>query len=445
MEYPRIEGIDNLMKLTAVSILLLISIPAGATTLQEAIDIALENRGDVESAWMTYESAVWASRNADFWFLPSINGQFAIQKNYDIQEMSIPGMGSIPMGTEYSSIAGISVSIPLLIPQGMAGARLASRSEDLSMHQARATRMDAIVQVMSAFYGVLLAEEMSDVSEEAYSISEEGYKLASLRFEAGTISRFELLQSRVAWENRIPEMISAESALENARAGFAVALGQDNAKVAYIDGQLDDEPNIPLPETLNEARELMMAQNPDLQIAEQMRLLGDAGVDMARAAFFPKLVFQTDLNYQAARDDIRFIADDYERNLTASIALQIPLFNGLSDISDYNSARAGRLSNEAVAHSLEQVAELSLVRAWNNLEAARERAEATESTVEQALEGSEIAAVSFEAGMITRLEMDQAFLALTSSRTNHASSLYELRMAEAELMRETGIMEGYIR
>lgn len=428
-----------------ITIVLVLCLPAAAINLQEAIDIALENRGDVESALMTYESAVWESRNADFWFLPNISGQFAIQKNYDIQEMSIPGMGSIPMGTEYSSIAGISVNMPLFIAQGPAGARLASRSEDLSMQQSRATRMDAIVQVISAFYGVLLAQEMSEVSEEALSISEEGYELASLRYEAGTISRFELLQSRVAWENRIPDAISAESALENARAGLAVALGLDNAKVAYIEGQLDDEPDILLPETLDEARELMMTQNPDLQVAEQMRLLGDAGVDMARAAFFPKLVFQTNLNYQAARDDIRFGTDDYERNLTASISLQIPLFSGLSDISGYNSARASRLSNEADARSLEQIVELSLVRAWNNLEAARERAEATESTVEQASEGSEIARVSFEAGMITRLEMDQAFLALTSSRTNHASSLYELRMAEAELMRVTGTMEGYIR
>ncbi len=428
-----------------ITLVLVLCLPAAAINLQEAIDIALENRGDVASARMTYESAVWESRNADFWFLPNISGQFAIQKNYDIQEMSIPGMGSIPMGTEYSSIAGISVSIPLFIPQGPAGARLASRSEDLSMYQSRATRMDAIVQVISAFYGVLLAQEMSDVSEEALSIAEEGYELASLRYEAGTISRFELLQSRVAWENRIPDMISAESALENARAGFAVALGQDNAKVAHVEGQLDDEPDILLPETMDEAREFMMIKNPDLQVAEQMRLLGDAGVDMARAAFFPKLVFQTDLNYQAARDDIRFIADDYERNLTMSVALQIPLFSGLSDISSYNSARAERLSSEAAAHSLEQVAELSLVQTWNNLGAARERAMATASTVEQAFEGSEIARVSFEAGMITRLEMDQAFLALTSSRTNYASSLYELRMAEAELMRVTGMMEGYIR
>ncbi|RKZ09121.1 hypothetical protein DRQ25_07445, partial [Candidatus Fermentibacteria bacterium] len=108
-----------------VAITLLISLNAGAVTLEEAVGLALENRGDVQSALMSYESAVWTSRSADLWFLPQVNGQLAFSKNYDIQEMTIPGMGSIPMGSEYSSIAGISVSVPLFVPQGPAGSRLA--------------------------------------------------------------------------------------------------------------------------------------------------------------------------------------------------------------------------------------------------------------------------------------------------------------------------------
>ncbi|RKZ06861.1 TolC family protein, partial [Candidatus Fermentibacteria bacterium] len=70
---------------------------------------------------------------------------------------------------------------------------------------------------------------------------------------------------------------------------------------------------------------------------------------------------------------------------------------------------------------------------------------ATGSTVELATEGASIANISYEAGMITRLEMDQSFLALTTARTNHANALYNLRTAEAELMRAAGLMEGYIK
>ncbi len=427
------------------AIVILISFNAGAVTLEEAVEIALQNRGDVQSAQMSYESAVWTSRNADLWFLPQVNGQLAFSKNYDIQEMTIPGMGSIPMGSEYSSIAGISITVPLFVPQGPAGSRMSSRAEELSLQQSKAAEMDAIVQVVRAFYGILLAQEMMDVSTEALEIAEAGYELAALKHDVGTISRFELLQSRVAAENRIPGLISAENALENAYAGFAVALGQDNNAHFQIEGSLDSEPDFKMPETLEEAREAMHQNNPDRQAAEYIELVGDAGVDMARASFLPMLVFQTDLNYFAARNDSDFEIDDYERNLVASVALQIPLFNGFSDISDFNSARAQRVASEASARSIRQVTDLSLVSAWNNLQAAREGVTATCSTVELAAEGASIASISYEAGMITRLEMDQSFLALTTARTNHANALYNLRTAEAELMRAAGLMEGYIK
>jgi outer membrane protein len=427
-----------------LTVLLLAALPVRAVTLQEAVGIALENRGDVQSALMSYQSAGWESSNADLWFLPQINGQLAFSRNFDVQELTLPGIGTIPMGSEYTSLAGITVSIPIFVAQGPAGSRMASRALDLSLHQARATEMDAVVQVVKAFYGVLLASEMMDVSREALDIAEEGYRLAELKYAAGTISRFELLQSRVAWENRQPDLISAENALENAFVGFSVALGQDNDDLFRIEGDLDRQPDLQLPGSLEEAREIMLQNNPDLQSAEYMQLVGEAGVDMARASFMPQLVFQTSLNYQAARNDMDFEIDDYERNLTASVALQVPLFNGFSDIAGFNSARARRTASMASARSVRQVTELSLVSAWNNLQAARESADATCSTVEQAMEGVEIASVSYEAGMITRLDMDQAFLALTTARTNHASALYSLRVAEAELMRSVGIMEGYI-
>ncbi len=423
----------------------LISLNAGAVTLEEAVGIALQNRGDVQSALMSYESAVWTSRSADLWFLPQVNGQLAFSKTYDIQEITIPGMGSIPMGSEYSSIAGISVTVPLFVPQGPAGSRMASRAEELSLQQSKAAEMDAIVQVVRAFYGILLAQEMMDVSTEALEIAETGYELAALKHDVGTISRFELLQSRVAAENRIPGLIAAQNALENAYAGFAVTLGQDNNAHFQIEGSLDAEPYFKIPETLEEAREAMYSNNPDLQAAEYIELIGDAGVDMARASFLPMLVFKTDLNYLAARNDTDFEIDDYERNLVASVALQIPLFNGFSDISDFNSARAQRVASEASARSIRQITDLSLVSAWNNLQAAREGVTATYSTVELATEGASIANISYGAGMITRLDMDQSFLALTTARTNHANALYNLRTAEAELMRAAGLMEGYLK
>ncbi len=89
---------------------------------------------------------------------------------------------------------------------------------------------------------------------------------------------------------------------------------------------------------------------------------------------------------------------------------------------------------------MENYATLQLSVVWNSLHQARETVSAASATVEQAIEGSEIATVSYEAGIITRLDMDGAFLALTQARTNYASALFSLKTAEAELARSLGIL-----
>lgn len=414
---------------------------ASSITLEEAVSIALSSRGDVGSAWSGYESAAWQRRSADLWFLPMVSASGALLRNHDIQEMEIPGMGSFPVGSEYSSSVGLTATVPVFTASGIAGAGLARSAERLAMHNAVASEQDAMLQVAAAFYGVLLAEELSSVAQEALEIAEQGYSMAEQRYAAGTISRFELLQSRVAYETRIPEAIAASFGVENARAALAVAMGLPDSTGLDPEGSLED----PVPVgaevgSIEEAREVMLARSPDLAAAEGLRDVGSGGLRLAAASFAPTVVVQASYDFIAQGYDWRFEPEDYKRSWTSMISVQIPIFAGLSDVAGYNAARAEMLSSAWQARSLEQRCGLRLTEAWNSLEEARRMVEATASTVSQAEEGAEIASVSYEAGVITRLDMDQAFLALTAARTNHASALYSLRMAEAGLARAMGVL-----
>ena len=62
MVSPHVERINDSMKWTAVAVFLTV-FPAGAITLQEAVGIALDNRGDVQAAIMSYQSADWDSHS----------------------------------------------------------------------------------------------------------------------------------------------------------------------------------------------------------------------------------------------------------------------------------------------------------------------------------------------------------------------------------------------
>ena len=424
--------------------IMLFSLQSTAFSLEEAIQTALVQRGDITTAENNYESAVWSRNSAHTWMLPQVDFSLSYQQSHDIQEMYISGIGSFDIGTEWSSMYGLNATLPIVL-QGPIGADMASKALDLSENSLMGTKQDAISNVISSFYGVLMAEMMAEVTTEAITIAREGYILAEQRFNAGTISRFELLQSQVAYENRRPDSIAALTGAENAKAAFSVSLGFTEDHVVSVEGNLTDPFPVNLPETLEEARSIMENSSIELSTAKVMRELGDAQVNLAGAAFAPQLVFQTSYGFQASIDEISEInASDYSRNWTTSASLQVPLFNDINDYSGYRSARAERRASFAQAQDLENYSYLSLTAAWNSLHQAKETVFAAESTVGQAEEASEIATISYEAGMITRLDMDGAFLALTQARTNYASALYSLKTAEVALARILGILDTSI-
>ena len=420
--------------------LLLLTAQLSAFTLTEAVNTALQQRGDVASARSEVENSRWNRNSAHTWFLPQVDFSLSYQKSHDISEMTIPGMGSIPMGTEWASMYGVTARLPIVL-QGPIGAYMSSNALELSEISLTGAEQDAVANVITSFYGVLMAEMMSDVTTEAMNIAREGFTLAQQRFDAGTISRFELLQSQVAYENRRPDSIAAVAGVENSRAAFAVSLGFDESHTAVVEGDLTDPFPVALPESFEEADRIMQQNSTTLATAEEIRQLADGQVNLSAAAFAPQLVFQTSYGFQAGVDDIwKIDSEDYSRSWTTSAALQIPIFHGINDFSSYKSARADRLASFATAGDMENYASLQLTVAWNSLHQARETVSAAESTVEQAVEGSQIATVSYEAGIITRLDMDGAFLALTQARTNYASALFSLKTAEADLARALGIL-----
>lgn len=424
-----------------ILVLTVLAVPVLSLSLSEAVEIALASRGDVSAARESLESARWGARAASTWFLPQVNAVLAYQKNEDVSGFTIPGLGEVSTGTTYQSQYGLTASVPILVPQAVTGSSMAGISRELAENDLATVEMEAVQQVVASFYGVLLSEMLLDVSTEALDVAREGYRLAEARYEAGTISRFELLQNQVAYENRRPDSISAAAGLENACAALAVAIGTSCGAPAVVEGDLADPFPIPLPSTLDEARSVMLENSPGLATAVALREMGDAGVRHAAAAFGPTIAFQTSLMYQGGADEIEDIDRTvYSRNLTHSVSVSIPIVRGISDYSAYRGARADRMAANARAADLVRYSELALVQAWNRLAEARQTVLAASSTVELAAEALGIAVVSYEAGLITRLEMDQAFLAHTQARTNYASALYGMKTAEAGLAAAMGIL-----
>jgi outer membrane protein TolC len=114
---------------------------------------------------------------------------------------------SIPVNTRSWSV-GLTVT-QLLYAGG--GVRSAIKSSQLAREAAlldlENVINDALLQVRTGFYSVLLAREQIKVQESNVQLLQEQLKTATDRFEAGTVSSFEKLRAEVAVANanRRPE------------------------------------------------------------------------------------------------------------------------------------------------------------------------------------------------------------------------------------------------
>jgi outer membrane protein len=95
------------------------------------------------------------------------------------------------------------------------GVTASVKSQQLSLDAAvlalRAVINDVLLQVRTQFYGVLVARERIKVQEQNIELLQRQLQDVKNRYEAGTVSNFEVLRAEVALANAQPALITARN------------------------------------------------------------------------------------------------------------------------------------------------------------------------------------------------------------------------------------------
>ena len=172
--------------------------------------------------------------------------------------------------------------------------------------------------------------------------------------------------------------------------------------------------------------------------------MASKGVTLARSEFLPKLFFSTDYSYLAMRNDYKFTSDDFSKGFTSALSLQIPLFHGFKTCKEYQKARLDykialdteKLTRDGIATEVEI--------AYNKFKESSEKYQAAKESISLAEEALRLANLMYEEGVHTQLDVLNSQLALTQSRLNYATALYEYQMARYDLRRVTGLLTSVL-
>jgi outer membrane protein len=315
--------------------------------------------------------------------------------------------------------------------------RIAKDSYEIAQADLETRQADVALEVIEAFYGLLLAREYVEVAEQAIETAEEFLRVVKARYGTGEASSFEVLRAEVEVSNLKPALIGARNGVNLYELALKTALNIEAASEIDFIGTFHYETF-----EIEPARAVRSAieNRPELRMIRIQKSIAEAGIRLAKAGRLPTLAISA--NYDVRSDKITLDSDKLEKTYAGYLVLSLPLFDGLKTKSQVSRSVSQVRQAEIAEARLEDAIDLEVRSSLLTIDAALETLRSQEKNVEMAEEGLGISNERYVQGYATNLEVMDAQLAVTRARNNEVEALHDLNLAVAKTKKAMGTLLG---
>ena len=399
------------------------------------VEIALSENPTIKVADMEVKRMVYARRETTGSLYPSIDFQGAYQRAIELQTVSI-NMGvqsqQFKMGTDNVWSFGFNAAMPLVNASLWKAIQISDTQIMASLEEARGSRLDMVNNVNKAYYSWLLAIASRDVVRANYDVALTNADIFRKQFDAGTASEYDVLRTSVAVKNLEPELLQADIAIRQCALQLKVLMGMDDSVEIRPDVTLRDMQREMYGYSLGASVTSLENNTTMRTLAIQDKLLRQ-NVTLKKFAWIPSLAASYNMNWNAMSSGNAFRNQQFNPYSTVSLALQVPVFNGLGRLNAVKQAEIQykelQLNRENVESSLRMQVRLAL----DNIDKEVRQIASSEEGVRQAAKANEIMQKSFEIGAASYLNLRDAELANTSAQLAYLQAIYNYLVSTSEL------------
>jgi outer membrane protein len=407
-------------------------------SLDDAINMALKKNPGVQMAGEKVVAARGKYVESRSGALPKLDFTSTYTRLAPVPGVTLPpafGGGEIKMG--YADNYDLKLSISQSIfswGKVQNGARAASDQVKSSQEDSAKTRQETIASVTKAYYGVLVTQEFIRVSEEALARVQEQERVVRKRYEAGTVSKFDLLRTQVQVANTKPQVEKAHDGYEMTLLALKNLIGVPLDSPLELSGSLSYEP---MTVDLKAATRTAVDKRPDLKSLAYQKMALEHTLSIAKAGLRPNLSLAATYDYKRPGPNGE---DKWGQSATASAILYTPLFDGFSSSGRVAQLASGVRQLEIAQKQAEEGVALEVNSAVLALREAHANIESQKENVDLAKESLRIGKVRYDSGLITNLEILDAELAVTQAETNYLQALYDFQAARVNLQKAMGTL-----
>ena len=289
----------------------------------------------------------------------------------------------------------------------------------------QATRLD----VMSKYYGLVIAEARREVAAEAVRSAEADATAMRDKNKQGLLVESDALAAEVQLASFRQQQIDADGAVRIARAALNAAIGRDVLAETAAAGKLPDtiRDEAALPELIQRG----LTSRGEMHAARLGNENARLQLQIARGSLLPR--FDTFASWGASGRSI----GDRNSDRTIGAVASFDIFDG-SKYARIAQARAATEEAAAGESAARDKISMEIIAAYEHAQSARERVRVAETAAQQAEAAARIVRDRYEQGLTTITEQLRAQTALVSARLNLLGARYDYVVGSADLARSTG-------
>lgn len=402
---------------------------AAILSLDECISLALRsNPNFLASAYAVEESRI-KTIEARSGFYPSVNLNAGADVYTNRQQYE--GRGISGSYSQYN--AGVTAQYYLY--QGGKKTAVYSTAESAyqaSSYQHEGSLQDLILNVSQAYYRYLQSRYMEKAARQALERSEYYLEFAHARFDAGVVSRADILKAEVERSNAELFLIRARNTRLFALGVLNVFLGREAHSPLEVRDDLE-ETDLKGSLEFERLHSRALEMRPEIKKAEAQTEAQKSDIRLAKSNIYPWISADTGATLSGSS-----LSSGIKGGWFAGVSLTFPIFTGYANQARIAQEKTALNVLDKQMQALKQEIGQEVWNAYLDLKESEERIDNTAVLLASARENLAIADEEYREGVGSMMEVIDAETALVAAEESRIEALADFKIALAVVDRVAG-------
>lgn len=411
-------------------------------TIEDAIQIALENNYQLKQAENNLSSSDNSVLSAKADFLPSLSGSYngtrRVGQQFDQTTVSFENVTTNTMSGNLNSSLTLFNGFSNIL-----NLRRANTNRDIQIQESQRIRENIIFTTASRFLQVVLNEELLRISRENLSVSRQQYERIEALVEVGRSPNVDLLNQAAIVANDEFAVIQRENALQNSIT-FLMRIMQDDSGTEYqlVMPDADELELIPVELNLREMVQTALENRRDLRAQQLLIERNEYDASLARASLMPTINASVGVSgsYNDRFRDIdgtplSYSDQFFDRNVNRFIGfnIQIPIFDNLNRRTNLQNSQINLRNSRLELDNIRFQITEEVRQAYNDYISIVKELESSEKSLIAAERAYETELQRYEVGASTLIELNQANANFVEAQSNRIQTIYNFVFQEKVL------------